>query len=446
MRIGYVSRTVGLVCLGLSCLSAGAGRLAGQESTDGGQWPQWRGGDFSSFSSSTGLPLEFGPGKNCLWKVPMPGRAGSSPVVWDDRVYVTSVTEDERGLVLLAFDPSGKELWRRPLKGENQNYRDDANSAAASPLTDGRHVWATSGAGGLSCFTVEGEEVWTVDLQQEYGEFRIQFGMSSTPILHDGRLYLQLIHGEMRGDDPGTGLVLALDANTGALVWKQNRESAATFENRHSYASPTLYSDGKQAFLLTHGADWVVAHDLADGRELWRCGGLNDPENYNPTLRFVSSPACSPGLVVVPTAKNGPVLGLKPGGSGDLTDRKEWLQWKLQRGTPDVASPVIHDGLVYLFRENGVVVCVDAVTGEEVWNQRMLADMHRSTPVAADGHLFVTGRDGVVTVLKAGRKPSVVASNQLPDPITASPAIANGRIYIRSFGTLFCFQKADAGN
>lgn len=415
--------------------------LLAQSSDAGRQWPQWRGADFSSVASTRGLPLEFGPDRNCLWKAAMPGRAGSSPVVWDDRVYVTSVSADGNGLVLIAVDSDGSELWSSPLPGGNRDFRDEANSAAPSPMTDGKHVWATSSNGGLACFDMSGREIWTVDLQKEYGRFDIQFGLSSTPLLFEGRLYLQLIHGSMRSEEPGTGIVLCLDAGSGKQVWKQNRETQATYENKHSYASPSIYDDGKLRFLVAHGGDCVTGHAIADGRELWRCRGLNNPANYNPYLRFVASPTCVPGMIVVPSAKNGPVIALRPDGSGDITDQPAARHWTLERGTPDVASPVVHDGLVFLFRENGVVICLDATSGEEIWNERLLADKHRSTPVVADGHLFVPGRDGVVTVLKAGREAEVVSSNALSDTVTASPAVANGRIYIRTFSTLWCFGQ-----
>jgi len=410
-----------------------------QESTN---WPQWRGPDFRSISTESNLPVEFGADKNLIWKCPMPGEGGSSPVVWDGTTYVTSATADEKGIVLIAVGPDGKIAWEQILPGKNSNVRmDQANSASPSPITDGKHVWATSGAGGLCCFTTAGEKVWELDLQKEFGKFSIQFGMSTSPIMDDGKLYMQLIHGEMRSSDPGFGLVICLDGATGKLLWKQNRESDAVSENKHSYASPTIYRDGTISLLLTHGGDFVVAHSLDDGHEVWRCGGLNPKDNYNNFLRFVSSPAWEPGIIVVPSAKTGRVLALRPDGTGDITDQSASHHWTMLRGSPDVASPLIWDGLVYLFRENGVVACFDIKDGEQLWEERMLADRHRSTPVIADGHIFITGRDGKVTVLKTGREPKIVATSDLGETTTASPAISGGRIYIRTFDNLYCFGK-----
>lgn len=401
-------------------------------------WPQWRGGALDSRSSAQGLPADFGPDQGMLWKAALPGPAGSTPVVWDDRVYLTTANQDH--LELLAFDRDGKQIWSARLGGENRNLRmDSANFAAPSPATDGKMVWATSSAGVLHCFQIDGTPAWALDLQEKYGAFDIQFGMASTPILDQGRLYLQLIHGNMRDQGPGVGIVLCLDAKTGKEIWKVNRETEAVFENKHSYASPTIYRHDSTEFLVTHGGDVTIAHDLQDGSEIWRVGGLNPKNNYNNFLRFVSSPAVGPGMIVIPSAKGGPVLCLRPNGKGDLTEQASAFWWKLDRGTPDVASPVVHDGLIYLCLETGALVCLDAKNGEEIYKERILSDRHRSTPVIADGKLFITGRDGSVLVVQTGRDLNVLAKNSLGETITASPAISNGRIYIRTWESLYCF-------
>ncbi len=415
--------------------------LGGRSVVSAQNWPQWRGEKFDSLAPDQELPVEFSADKNLAWKFSMPGPGGSTPVVWDGTVFVTTADESGDDLFLLAIGPDGQQIWRRPLGGKNREIRmDNANLASPSPITDGQHVWATTGAGVLSCFDMAGEPVWELDLQEKYGQFDIQFGMSTTPIRVDDRLYMQLIHGAMRSSDPGFGMVIALEASTGDVVWEQKRETDAVAENKHSYASPVLYEDSRQRFLLTHGGDFLIAHALEDGHELWRCAGLNAKENYNNFLRFVSSPAAQPGLIVAPSAKTGRVLALKPDGSGDITDDEQHQHWMKPRGSPDVATPVIYDGMVFLFREDGIVACLDATTGDLVWEKRLLADRHRSTPVVANGNFYITGRDGTVTVLKAAREPEVLASNSLGETTTASPAIAGGRLYVRTFENLYCFS------
>jgi outer membrane protein assembly factor BamB len=231
--------------------------------------------------------------------------------------------------------------------------------------------------------------------------------------------------------------VLCLDAATGKTLWQVERKSDARDECQHSYASPTLYRDGEREYLLTHGGDYIVAHRLNDGGEIWRCGGLNPLGNYNPTLRFVASPLAVPGLIVVPSAKNGPVLGIDPASHGNITESKDGLRWTRGDNTPDVPSPLVFDGLVYLCRENGALLVLDAKTGEQIYQKRAYSDRYRASPVYADGKIFLTSRDGTVSVLKPGRKFEILAENKFGEAISSSPAIADGRIYLRTFDALY---------
>jgi outer membrane protein assembly factor BamB len=412
-----------------------AGSLSAQ-SLPATTWPQWRGADWTGIAADTSIPTELSE-RSKLWRIELPGPAGSSPVVWNDMIFLTSVDGDD--LVLICVDSHGDKVWQVKLKGTNKNSRDGANSAAPSPITDGTHVWATSGAGFLHCFTMKGDPVWDMDLQKVYGEFDIQFGMTSTPILDRNVLYLQMIHGDMRTADPSVGWVVALDAATGRELWKHERRTEATYENKHSYSSPVIYRDSEREFLVTHGGDYAMGHSLKDGSELWRLGGLNDLQDYNPYLRFVASPSCAPGMIVVPSAKNGPVLCLRPDARGTIEAGSPALQWRAERATPDVSSPLVHRGLVFLCRENGLMQVLDARNGEELYNERMFDDRHRSCPVLVGDRLIVTTRNGSVVLVSATAKPEELSRISLDEEITASPAVANGRIYVRTFGALYAF-------
>lgn len=407
-------------------------------------WTQWRGSKLDSLSTERKLPADLSDPQSLKWKTKLPGPAGSSPIVVGERIFLTTVEGNDDGakMFLLCFGTDGKQQWKQQLDGQNQNSRDSANSASSSPMTDGEHVWTMMGNGILQCFTVAGEAVWKVDLQKKYGQFKIQFGMTTSPILDRGRIYLALIHGEMRDQKTTSiGHVIGLNAATGEEFWYHKRLTDGVSENTHSYASPTIYRNGMTAFLITHGADYVIGHSLEDGSELWRCGGINlKGPNYNPYLRFVASPTCVPGMIVVPSAKRGPVLALDPSDlSGDLTGRDDCLFWKLNTGTPDVATPLIYDGLVYLADEKGVLVCVDQETGKIVYQERLFASNHRSTPVGADGKVYITGRDGEVYVVQAGREFKLLSKIDLGEETTASPAISGGKIYVRTFESLVCF-------
>ena len=402
-------------------------------------WPSWRGPSGNGLCSETRIPVEWSSTKNVLWQLKLPGPAGSTPAVWGDQIFLTSPDSDGQ-LLLMAVTRAGKVAWRVVVSKGNRDVRgDEGNSASPSPVTDGKHVWVFFANGTLGCYTVEGKEVWKFDVQDRYGELKISFGMTSTPVLDRGVLYQQLIHGD--GDaKTREACVIALDAATGKEIWKVDRPSDAHSENESSYASAVLYDDGEQRFLLSHGADFVIAHDLKDGHELWRCGELNKKSNYDPTLRFVASPACGKGIIVVPSAKKGPIFGLKPNGHGDITKLNDFHWWSSPR-TPDVPSPLIIGELVYLCMENGDLAILRAKTGEQIDYQRTNRQRHRSSPVYADGHIYLTARDGKTTVVKASEKVEIVAENDLAEDISASPAISNGTIYLRTFNHLWAIGQ-----
>jgi outer membrane protein assembly factor BamB len=397
-------------------------------------WPQWRGPQNNGVSTETDLPMKWSPTENVAWRLALPGPAGATPVVWGERIFLTSAKGED--LVLICANTAGKQLWERKVGTGDKTVRgDEGNSASPSPSTDGKYVWAFMANGELACYDFAGKPIWHFNVGKRFGDLNIAFGMTSSPVLDGKRLYLQLLHS-------GAALVVALDKATGKTIWTHKRVSDAVAECEHSYASPVLYRDGKDEFLLTHGADYIVAHRLSDGSEIWRCGGLNQAgAKYNKTLRFVASPSFVPGLIVVPSAKNGPVLGLSPDSKGNITDSTAGHLWRRVDNTPDVPSPVIHDGLVYLCRENGLLICVDAKTGEEYYQKRIFNDRYRASPVYADGKIYCTSRKGVVSVIKAGREFELLAENDLQDGISSSPAFSGGRIYLRTFEWLYAIGK-----
>ncbi|MBD3675936.1 MAG: PQQ-like beta-propeller repeat protein [Planctomycetaceae bacterium] len=407
-------------------------------------WPSWRGPHYNGVSSEKDVPTEWSSDKNVAWKVALPGPAGSTPVVWGDHIFLTTMDNsgDGKDAYLMALNTEGEELWRHKLgSGQNKARGDEGNNPAApSPVTDGKHVWAFIGTGDLYCFDFNGKVIWKTNLQDRYGKFDIQFGFTSTPVLVDNKLIFQLIHGKWN-KEPQPAWVVALEKTTGKELWKHLRKSDAYAENVHSYASPVLYEDEDQKYLLTHGADYVIAHDLETGKELWRCGGLNPKDNYNEYLRLVASPATAPGIIVVPSAKRGPVLALKPDGQGNITSEVSHYHWKRDRDTPDVPSPLIVDGIVYLCRENGDLIAMDAETGEELYYERVHRVRHRASPVYADGHIYLAGRDGKVSVIKAGPKFELVAQNDTGEEMASSVVIADGRIYLRTFDSLWAIEN-----
>jgi len=396
-------------------------------------WPQWRGPNNDGVCLERNVPTEWSATKNVVWKLALPGMSGATPAIWGDRLFLPSEEGDD--LVLLCVSTEGRELWRRKLGAGRARFRvDEGNQASPSPSTDGEHVFVFAGTGDFACFDFAGKEIWRFNAQERYGKFKIQHGMHTTPILYGDRLYLSLLHS-------GGMWVVALDKNTGEEVWKVARPSDGRGEGEHSYASPCLWHDGQEAYLVVHGCDYATAHRLSDGSEIWRLGDLNPKQEYNATLRFVASPVAVADLIVVPTAKSGPVIGVKPAAKGMITAGSSSERWRLPRNTPDVPSPLVHDGLVYLCREMGVLICLDAKTGREVYQERLHGARYRASPVYADGKIYCTARDGVISVVKAGTHFELLATNRLPDQIAASPAISNGRIYVRGFEALYAIGR-----
>lgn len=411
-------------------------------------WPQWRGKQGDGVSTEKNLPTKWSATENIKWRCELPGQAGATPVVWNDRIFLTSAEGDD--LVLICIQSSnGKKLWQKKVCSGNQDARaGEGNSASPSPSTDGKHVWCFFGTGILACFTVDGDEVWKIDVNDQFGKLDIQFGMTSTPLLEGEALYLQLIHGPMKFDDSTRiGKVIKLDKKTGKTLWAIDRITQAAFECKHSYASPFLYRDGKREFLVVHGADCITGHALQDGKELWRFGQLNGPTKLNPkdndpTFRFVASPLVIPGMIIVPTAKEGPVVALKVNDAmtGDCSTNPDVIAWTSPR-TPDVSIPLLVDGLVYMLHKDGRLQCLDAETGKELYFARTYTGQHRSSPVYAAGHIYFQSSDGHCTVVKPGPNLEIVATNTLDEPITASAVVADGVLYIRSYKALYAIAN-----
>ena len=395
-------------------------------------WPHWRGANHDGVSAEKGLPVEWSEEKNIVWKLKLPGGSSATPAVWGDKIFL--MAQDEKQISLLCMSKAGKLLWKTKVVDSRGKAKGEKSFASPSPSTDGKRVFTMTGMGEVVAIDFDGQEVWRFNAQERYGKFRYGFGYHTTPLLYSGRLYLQLIHS-------GGAWVVAIDTMNGKEIWKIERPSDGVAECEHSYTSPCLWRDGKQARLITHGNDYAIAHRLIDGKEIWRVGGLNPKDQYNRTLRFVSSPVATAGLIVVPSAKGRGVVGVRPDATGLIMSGAKGEQWRLTRGTPDVVSPLIFGEEVYLNRENGSIICLDAATGEQHYSERAHAQTYRASPVAANGKIYVTARDGTVSVIKAGPKFDVLYKNKIADQLTASPALADGRIYLRGFKALYAVGK-----
>jgi outer membrane protein assembly factor BamB len=307
------------------------------------------------------------------------------------------------------------------------------NMSSPSPVTDGKSVYVMTGTGILKGFNFKGIELWSRDIQKDYGRFGLNWGYASSPLLWGDSLYVQVLHG-MKTDEPS--YVLRLDSKTGKTLWKVERKTNAIRESPDSYSTPALLRYGKSSELVITGADCVTGHDLETGKELWRANGLN-PDN-DPFYRIIASPVIFNEIVYVPTRVR-PLLALKAGGRGDVTGSH--VLWSTANG-PDVPTPVTDGKYFYVVNDRGVMWCLDAKSGAEIYGpQRIKSGTYSASPVLADGKIYVTNEDGLTTVVKAGPKFEVLAENALNDYCLSSPAISDGQIFIRTAQYLYCIGK-----
>lgn len=396
-------------------------------------WPQFRGPHGTFATTGRDLPTEFGNDKNLIWKFELPGHSAATPAIWGEHIFVC--TPEGEKVFLVDLDLSGKERWRRELGSGNRKlgFNGKNNYATSSPVTDGEHVWQLIGTGTLACFDFQGEEVWKVDLNELIAPYKTGFGIGFTPLLYKEALYLPFLH-------QGESSVVALDKKTGAIKWKTPRTTIAEEESKDAYSSACVMEYPDHAEIVVCGADLANAYDSETGREIWSHGDINPKRNK--TLRIVVSPITDRERIYVSSAKRGPVYAIRSGGQGDVTSSHR--QWICEKDTPDVPTPAIDNGLVYLLRENGVMSVLDAATGEPRYSERFATGTgaFSASPVVADGKVFLASEGGLVVVLAAGPKFEKLGESELGEMIMATPVVIDNRVYIRTEKALYCFGKS----
>jgi outer membrane protein assembly factor BamB len=398
-------------------------------------WPQWRGPTLDGASAETDLPTRWGPEENVAWKLAMPARSGSTPIVWEDRLFVSVGWEpdESRKLALWCIDRStGKVLWKRTVSEGNER-KHKQNLSSPSPVTDGEAVYVLNGTGAMKAFRFDGTEIWARDLPADYGPFGLNWGYASSPLLHEGALYVQVLHGT-HTDDPS--YILRIDKRTGKTVWRVERPTKAQAESPDAYSTPLLIEHDGKELLVVSGGDAVTGHDPKTGAETWRATVLN-PDNSG-SYRIVTTPLFADGVLIA-SGKRKPLVALRLGGSGDVTNSH--VLWTRDRST-DVPSPVSDGERLYVVTDKGILTCLNLKTGEVVWGpERLETAAYSASPVLADGMIYATSESGITTVVRAGPKFEVVARNDLAGYTLASPAISDGQIFLRTEETLYAIGE-----
>jgi outer membrane protein assembly factor BamB len=431
----------------------------GSANSDPAHWPQWRGPFFNGVAR-TGAPVEFSDTKNIKWKIAIPGRGFSTPVIWGDRIFLTTavptgkvagtaeapeqsqispgrgprgggsgggagVGEEHKFVVMCLDRKTGKTLWERvarvatPHEGYHQQYGSFASNA---PLTDGRYLYASFGSRGIYCYDLDGKLIWEKDLGVQM-RIRLQFGEGSAPALY-GDL---LIH---PFDHDGGSFVVALDKRNGNEVWRAKRDELS------AWSTPLIVDVNGKKQVVISATKKVRAYDPENGKLIWECAGLGanvipQPAQYKDTV-LVMSGYVAPRL-----------MAIRLGREGDLTG-SDAVIWSQTRGMSYTASPVLDDNKYYALTDNGMLSCFNATTGEPYYQQQRLPqpDSFKASPVAAGGNLYLASENGVITVVKMGEKFEVVATNNLTDQMfVASPVVAEGEMFLRSKTHLFCVSE-----
>jgi outer membrane protein assembly factor BamB len=405
--------------------------IGGGLSVNADNWPQWRGPQLDGTSREKGLPISWSPTENLAWKTALPMRSGASPIVWRDHIFLNVAESGE--LFLWALDRNtGAVRWKQKMGGGDHNMRKQ-NMSSPSPVTDGATVWALTGTGALKAFDFDGKELWARDIQKDYGQFGLNWGYASSPLLLDGALYVQVLHG-MKTDDPS--YVMRIDGKTGKTVWRQERPTKAIAEAPDAYTTPVPLKTGSRTEIVVSGGDIVTAHDPATGKELWRSDGLN-PTNHQ-WHRVVASPTVS-GTTVYAPSRVKPLLAIKGGGAGDVTSTHRL--WEFENG-PDVPTPVTDGTYFYSFDDRGVVYCLDAKSGKAVYGPvRIKPGTYSASPILGDGKIFITSEEGLTTVVKAGPAFEVLAENNIGEFVLSSIAISDGQLFLRGDKHLYAIGQ-----
>jgi len=415
-------------------------------------WPNWRGPNFDGSSPGTGYPAVFSPDDGVAWKTQLPGEGASTPVVWGDAVFLTSIDASQDGIVGIRVDAaSGEIVWSKKF-GEGTRHDERSTFSGSSPVTDGETVWFFSGGGDLAAYDFDGNQLWHRNIEADYGEFAFQWTFSSSPQLHGGILYLQVlqrdvpVNGRGRTDGPIESYLLAMDPATGETKWKHIRPTEAVQESREAFSTPIPVTHDGRDELVISGGDMLTGHDPATGEELWRWGTYN-PERIG-HWRLVPSPVYGEGTFLICAPKGDPIYAIAAGGSGTLPPSAKLWETETKEITADVPTPLFYDGYFYVLNgRNKFLTCLHPVTGKVMWSQQIDAKVKlEASPTGVDGKIYFMSHLGEVFVYSAGPDGGELLNSTTfgidqSVNIRASIVPANGTLFIRTDDWLYGVRK-----
>jgi outer membrane protein assembly factor BamB len=387
-------------------------------------WPRWRGPSGQGYVAPGKYANTWAPNSNVKWRVPVPGAGNSSPIVWSDRIYLTTAQNNGARLSLIAFNRAdGKQLWESvvPTDGIIEHVHQKNGHASATPVTDGRMIYASFGRHGLVGFDMAGKIAW----HRKFGTIDNYHGPAGSPVLYKDRVFLYQDH---EGTAAQRAFVAAFDAKTGNTIWETPRTETV------GWGTPVVISTGARDELTVNSQRRVAAYDPATGKELWTVRGM--------TFEVIPTPVVGEGLVFTSSGRAGPTFAIRPGGSGDVTNTH--VVWRTPKGSPFVPSGIVHNGLLYLVNDmQSILTVYEAKTGTLVYQGRMGVAQREgfsASPVVVNDELYFTNDDGETFVVKAGREFRLLHTNSLGERTLASPALVDGTWYWRTAGHLVAIQ------
>jgi outer membrane protein assembly factor BamB len=395
---------------------AGSTFVTNSSKTDPAHWPQWRGPFFNGMAR-TGAPVEFGDGKNIKWKVAIPGRGFSTPVIWEDRIFLTTAVPT--GKTAKAETPAPADSGQNQQGTAGQPGEQRQGRRGGGNPNSGAGLYVSFGSRGIYCYDLNGKLIWEKDLGVQL-RMRLQFGEGSAPTIYNNLL----IH---NFDQESDSFAIALDKRNGKEVWRIKRDEIS------SWSTPALVDIKGKKQLIISASKKVRAYNPDDGKVIWECAGLGS--------NVIPQPIQHNDTVLVMSGHRDPkLMAIRLGREGDLTGTDAVL-WSHTRGMSYTPSPVLHDNKYYALTDNGTLSCYNATTGEPHYQQKRLpqADSFKASPVGAGDKLYLASESGVVTVVKMGEQFEVLATNTFEDQMfVSSPIVAEGDLFLRSKTHLFC--------
>ncbi|MCP4194039.1 MAG: PQQ-binding-like beta-propeller repeat protein [Planctomycetaceae bacterium] len=416
---------------------------------DAENWPQFRGPHFNGSSDESNLPEQWSTSDGVAWVVDLPGASAATPAVWNDHVFISSTDLSGDKLLALCFDrKSGKQLWSREIaSGIRRDSR--SNFAAPSPATNGKEVIFFYGTGDLVAFDFEGDPLWRRNLQKDYGDFTFLWTFSTSPLLYDGKLYMQVLQRDTAVDGRGftdrknDSYLLAVDPANGKTLWRQVRPSEARSESLEAFSTPVPFEHKGRKEVLVIGGDDVTGHDPETGKELWRWGTWN-PDRIG-HWRLVPSPVAGDGIILACAPKKDPIYAVNAGGEGRLKDDDlAWVSRTNREISSDVPTPAFAEGDFFILSDvRNALSRVDPKSGKVHWSVSLpRGKKYEASPLVADGKVYLINFIGDVIVVDAdsGKLISKISMDEPTDddPVRSSIVAAHGQLFIRTSGKLYC--------